>query len=130
MAVCVSVFNMSSCTVFFLVQESHSLPDCTVIFSINHESIMDCPLAEALGPDLHRLPPRGAQAGSDVGWSRVPGAPVGGGRRSQQMGGPGRDPQGPPQKRARTLGRASPLGYAVENWTQKKGEVGLEGPTY
>lgn len=35
---CVCVFNMYLCTVFFLVQESHSLPDCTVIFSINHES--------------------------------------------------------------------------------------------
>lgn len=38
MAVCVSVFNMPLCTVFFLVQESHSLPDCTVISPINHES--------------------------------------------------------------------------------------------
>ena len=46
---------------------------------------MDYPLEGALGPYLQRPPPRGAQAGSDVGWSRVPGAPVGGGRRSQQM---------------------------------------------
>ena len=38
MTVCVCVFNMPLHTVFFLVQESHSLPECTVIFSINHES--------------------------------------------------------------------------------------------